>query len=122
MFFRLTNDWNHADGTSLKGYVSLRYKDIVEVFGEPTQGDEFKVSGEWIFFNDETGECFTMYDWKSTNLYDDRNPSVDKFRSSDSPFEFNVGGKTDASSFISWVKRRIQDYYSDKAIEQTILK
>jgi len=122
MFFRLTNDWNHAIGTSLKDYVTLRYKDIVQVFGEPTEVDEFKVSGEWIFINDETGECFTIYDWKSTNLYDPRAQSVDQFRSSSLPFKFNVGGKTDASTFISWVKRRIQDYYTDKAIEQTILK
>lgn len=122
MFFKLTNDWNLADGTSLKSYVNLRYKDIVEVFGEPTEGDEYKVSGEWIFFDEESRECFTIYDWKSTNLYDYNYPTVSEFRSSDTPFKFNVGGKTNADAFIAWVKRKIQDHYTNKAIEQTILK
>lgn len=124
MFFELTNDWTHASGTSLRGYADLRYKDIVSVFGEPTEGDEFKVSGEWIFFNKETNECFTIYDWKSTDLYAEGLPSVKEFRSSNELFEFNVGGKSgsDAAPFISWVERKIRDYYLDKAVEQTILK
>lgn len=124
MFFELTNDWDHSNGSSLRGYAFLRYKDIVSVFGEPIEGDEFKVSGQWIFFNKETNECFTIYDWKSTDLYDHRLPSVKQFRSSNELFKFNVGSKSgaDVQSFISWVERKIRDYYLDKAVEQTILK
>jgi len=53
----------YADGTSLQGYVTAYYHELVEVFGEPdlTNGD--KVTAEWCL-EFEDGTVATIYDWK----------------------------------------------------------
>ena len=75
-------------GTSLMGYVTISYQEIVEVFGEPNilnaqpSGDD-KVHNEWgIEFrvpieDDGMGDVddydtisATIYDWKEMDAYD----------------------------------------------------
>jgi hypothetical protein len=53
----------YADGTSLQGYVTAYYHELVEKFGEPdlTMGD--KVTAEWCL-EFEDGTVATIYDWK----------------------------------------------------------
>ena len=59
--------------TCLQGYVDVTYKELVEMFGEPTlglSGDE-KCQMEWVFnIVDKEGneERFTLYDWKTYDL------------------------------------------------------
>lgn len=123
--FRVVNNWDYCNGGSLRGYISLVYSDIVLAFGEPMpEGDEYKVSSEWIFYNDETGEHFTLYDWKSTNLYDDELPSVEEFRASQEPYEFHIGGESglDVESVKELIRRQI-DYVKNgnKYIDQYVL-
>ena len=49
-----TNKWL-AGGTSLIGYITCSYEDIVKMFGKPTIGDGYKVDAEWnIKWNDGT--------------------------------------------------------------------
>ena len=58
--------WDHpllVDGTSRMGDMNVRYKDLVLAFGEPAESDEPKVSGEWVFVEEESGEVFTLSDW-----------------------------------------------------------
>ena len=43
---------------------------LVAVFGPPAKVDGYKVSGEYVF-SDAAGSVFTVYDWKSTTLYED---------------------------------------------------
>ena len=57
-------------GTSLVGYVTAVYADLVEKIGYPTYtGDKYeKVQAEWLFqFEDEDGNKFvaSLYDWKN---------------------------------------------------------
>lgn len=98
---RVSLDTGFSSGTSLKGYLLARYCDLVAILGAPEGCDGYKVSGEWCFRTPE-GECVTLYDWKSTNLYDPDYPSVAEFRASEEFQEFNVGGNTSvaASDFI----------------------
>lgn len=79
-------------GTSLQGYVTASYHQLVEMFGEPTYtaedfGDD-KVTCEWVINYsqvDENGDedygTFTLYDWKGSKPYD---PAQE--------FTVNVGG------------------------------
>lgn len=79
-------------GTCLKGHILVRYRDLENLFGKPDTEDEYKVSGCWVF-TDNDGNVVTLYDWKKTNLYDESLPSVSEFRNSEQPTIFNVGGR-----------------------------
>lgn len=95
--FKRIYDINKAAGCSKKDSIVLSYRDVAAVFGEAKfYGDE-KVSGEWIFEDTETGEVFTLYDWKSTSLYSDSLPSVSEFRES-GPVTFNIGSRSTRDS------------------------
>ncbi len=98
--YKLNNNAS-ISGTSLKGYANFDYKHMRELFGEPNESDGYKVSGEWVF-EATNGDVFTVYDWKSTNLYDSDLPSVEEFRAS-GVNTFNIGGYNDASEFIAWL-------------------
>lgn len=95
-------------GTSLKAYIHASYPELENLFGEPLDGDGYKISGLWTFVNKE-GEVFTLYDWKQTELYDNELPSIKKFRDSDEVVEFNVGGRTSAVEFLQWLNEKIKD-------------
>jgi hypothetical protein len=58
---KFTKD-GYADGTSLQGYVTAYYHELVEVFGEPTDSGD-KVTAEWCL-EFEDGTVATIYDWK----------------------------------------------------------
>ena len=90
---------NQTCGTSLKGYTSATYKQLVAVLGEPTfntpSGDD-KTQVEWVvkFKND----YFTIYDWKTY----DREYTLNELTI------FHVGGKIDAFDFIVKLESKIQ--------------
>lgn len=115
MFKVLSRDsfWDKIQSTSRMGEIDLVYADIEKALGKPFESDEYKVSGEWVFYNEETGEAYTLYDWKSTDLYDSGYPTVEQFRANPDPQQFNIGGnhKGDVEEFkrqllahIQWVK------------------
>ena len=99
----LTADVN---GTHRVAEVDTTYAKIAKVFGPPIESDGYKVSGEWVF-TDAEGNVFTLYDWKSTSLYDSDLPTVYEFRRKRKPVTFNVGGNSDATAFLFWLKQKI---------------
>ncbi len=107
--YKFTNNLEKAYLTSLVGSVNLVYSEIVSKFGEPITGDEYKISGEWIF-EGSSGSVFTLYDWKSTNLYDPGLPSVEEFRSCKFKQQFNIGGndlaREEFSDFLEWLSSK----------------
>ena len=55
-------------GTHLVGEIRTTYAKLVELFGEPTEGDGYKVDAEWeIEF--ENGTVVTIYNWKNGKNY-----------------------------------------------------
>jgi hypothetical protein len=69
MNFKTHNETNvNAGGTSLQGYVSVSYHELLTKFGEPTGSDGFKSDAEWeILFDD--GKVATIYNWKDGKNY-----------------------------------------------------
>ena len=74
----INNDVTFKAGSSLQGYMSASYDELVAKFGEPTykaekQGDFDKVWTEWVleFEVEEDGETdyiyATIYDWKESS-------------------------------------------------------
>lgn len=88
--FKRTTDMSKANGTSLAFIgIDLSPKALIEMFGVPDMGDEFKVSGEYIF-EGKNGEIFTLYDWKNTSMYDKEAPSPQALWQQDE-VSFNIG-------------------------------
>jgi hypothetical protein len=50
--------------TCLQGYIVASYDRLVELFGEPTEGDGYKVDAEWLV-EFEDGTVATIYNWKN---------------------------------------------------------
>ena len=88
----------NVNGTSLKGYITASYRQLVEMFGEPSfgaSGDDKQtfsfVIGYEFTDEDETGTgVFTLYDWKGSRPYDDNQE-----------FSINVGGKSFNDSIVA---------------------
>lgn len=75
-------------GTHLQGYIYCGYDRLVEVFGEPTGGDGYKVDAEWdIEFED--GKVATIYNYKDgVNYLGEDGEEVETIR------EWHIGGLT----------------------------
>tara|TARA_B100001029_G_C15002317_1_gene418878 strand:+ start:251 stop:571 length:321 start_codon:yes stop_codon:yes gene_type:complete len=104
--FKLNQDAN-INGTCRQSEVQVSPSRLREVFGEPVECDGYKVSGEYIF-EDEEGSVFTLYDWKVTTLYDPEygiTPSL--FWSGTNPVWFNIGGNKSAADFVDWLQRKV---------------
>ena len=55
-------------GTHLVGEIDADYMELVELFGEPTNGDGYKVDAEWtVKFKD--GTIATIYNYKTGKNY-----------------------------------------------------
>jgi hypothetical protein len=94
--YKVTPDAD-ATGTHRMGYIRATYAELERLLGKPEEGDGYKVSGEWtITSGDCPGSVITLYDWKSTALYDESLPSVAEFRASPKARTFNVGGNNPA--------------------------
>jgi len=77
----INKDLMAANGTSLMGYFTATYNEVVAKFGEPIAGDGYKVTAEWIVvFEDDT--VATIYDWKTES------PTF----TPDEPYEWHIGG------------------------------
>jgi hypothetical protein len=58
----------NINGTSLQGYMQANFHDLVEIFGEPEDGDGYKTDAEWhVKFED--GTIATIYNYKDGRNY-----------------------------------------------------
>lgn len=84
--------------TSLMGYVTATYDELVEALGEPDYmgpGGDDKVETEWEWYDDEYGKI-TIYDWK---CFDNGNTSR-----SGQPYRWHIGG-TSSMAVIAVTER-----------------
>lgn len=67
MDYTVMNDNTNIQGTYLQGIINISYTKLVEKFGLPLAGDDYKVDAEWIIkINDSTA---TIYNWKNGKNY-----------------------------------------------------
>ena len=82
------NSGVNAGGTSLSGYLTANYDDLVTVFGEPHNDEGFKTDAGWdIEFED--GTIVTIYNWKNGKNY-----CGDEGEVTEEITDWNVGGNT----------------------------
>lgn len=107
------------NGTHKQGELQTTFGQLLAVFGMPEESDGHKSSGDWIF-ESKAGDVFTIYDWKSTSLYDSSLPSVDEFRRSPAIVTFSVGGRGNASDFLMWVSWRLNEITPEEVRRATL--
>lgn len=57
-----------AVGTHLQGYVNATYAELKRAFGEPSNGDGYKVDAEWVIRGLD-GVVATIYNYKDGKNY-----------------------------------------------------
>ena len=108
MIFTRTTEVGAADRTSLQGTIAISPRALVETFGRPDQGEESKVSGEYVFVSD-AGSVFTLYDWKLTTRWDEDGMSPERLWDSREPVVLNVGSRDgeSAGDFTDWLRQQV---------------
>jgi hypothetical protein len=101
VFRNLESARTATDFTSIKGYITATYNQLVEVLGEPTfntpSGDG-KTQVEWVV--EFENNYYTIYNWK---VYD-REYTLNELDT------FNVGSRVNALEFILELNEKIEHY------------
>ena len=100
-----------ADATYWYADVVLAPAAVERRFGVARGGDDYKVSRHWVFRKGDL--VFTLYDWKSTNLYESGLLSPEEFWACEEPMDLHVGSKEpatqeDAAAFVRWIEDEVQ--------------
>lgn len=106
--FELTDE--SPAGTCFQEYVTASYLELFELFGSPnSKGDEYKVSTEWDLVLKNEGAIITIYDWKTTVLYDPGGISVDELRRLPE-YEWHIGAKSSLSGLTAkeYIKKELE--------------
>lgn len=102
---------DEACGQSFHGQtVTCSYAALVRVLGEPnSDGDAYKVSTEWDI-RGKDGREYSVYDWKSTDLYDEEHlPTVEVSRLEPNA-TWHIGSDGRDSVFLNWLRGRLAGY------------
>ena len=88
------------------GEIQIIPSAVVRCFGEGESGDGFKVFRTWIFRRGDL--VFTLYDWKSTSLFDAEMWTPQELWASHEPFDLHIGSKepataNDVDEFIAYL-------------------
>ena len=106
----VSNDWTdiNVDGTSFQGNsIRLPYSTLVELLGEPSDSDGYKVDAEWLF-KDRPGAVATLYNWKNGPNYTGQS-RIEDIK------QWNIGGHESSQSLII-VMRALVERGIDKNI------
>lgn len=78
-------DKSSKEGTCYRATIEASYQDLVEIWGEPSKGDEYKVEAEWVI-RPTRNSVITIYNYKNSHAYDYKYPEITAVR------EWHVGG------------------------------
>jgi len=94
--------------TTNQGSISISPKRLTEVFGQPSSSDGYKTSGEYVFTS-ESGDVFTVSDYKSTSLYDDEMISPEEFWDEIGQVDLEIGAtsKNGVQEFKSFLEKSV---------------
>jgi hypothetical protein len=94
---KVNNDEPHfARGTGLVDYLSVSYKKLVSVFGEPNaENDGYKTDAEWVIFT--PAGIATIYNYKTgKNYLKDAGTPIDEIT------DWHIGGRN--KGVVKWLK------------------
>jgi hypothetical protein len=104
----------NCDGTHFLTEIGAAPRRLVQLFGSPGEGDDYKASGTYCF-SDEQMNVFTVYDWKETSLFWDSEdgdvdaPTPEEFWQRRKEVSFHIGGNDtgDVNAYKAWLQRQI---------------
>ena len=103
-------NWQAVNGTCLQGYITCDYKTLKKIFGNPENGDGYKVDAEWLIqFND--GVVATIYNYKDGKNYCGRNGLAKKHLT-----DWHIGGKSAMAERT--VEQYIEQYFALKRAKE----
>lgn len=93
--------------TSRADDIEVSPVEVVRALGAPhRRADAYKISGRYCFV--EGLRVFTVYDWKSTSLYDEKLPSPLAFWNSQSKVCLSIGSNCeDVADFKRWLLEKV---------------
>lgn len=107
MFRHVKSQEADLDGITIMGEVTVAPAAVVRRFGEPSPGEEYKISGEYAFLNNR-GEAFVLHDWLSTNLYHPDGPAPEDFWASEEATSLSISSlDLDVTEFAAWLKSQL---------------
>lgn len=109
-------------GTSFQEVIMLDYEIMADIFGESEYGPDDRTSAEWIFKCSETGDIFTVYDYKQTNIAgcNPGLPSIEYFRScGEVPYHIGSKPEADVCDFVNWLSNKLKGVSHEKHIFNT---
>lgn len=93
------------ESTSLFGYITTDYANIIALFGKPNRkGDEYKVDAEWEF--EMNGKVMTIYNYKDGKSYNGRNGLATKDIT-----EWHIGSANDVTKEIPILAKALNSNY-----------
>jgi len=97
---------SEASQTHFFNEVQILPHSVVRCFGTGDCGDGYKVSHTWAFRRGEL--IYSLYDWKSTHLYDSTMWTPQELWASNEPFDLHVGSREpatqgDVADFITFL-------------------
>lgn len=112
----LKTGYDHVEGTSLQGYLTASYSDLVSLFGRPSEGDGHKVDVEWYLLFEEGGKkvVATIYNWKNGINYCGKEEGIPTKKIT----EWHIGGHLPVAAEM--VKAYIDRYIGQKPKPKTI--
>lgn len=92
--------------------IKLRPIDLFMTFGRPQVCDNYKVSGEYMFVCQEDNTIISIYDWKTSSLYDSFDPQAMtpwNFWHSITPYDFHIAAPCieRLDSFVEFINAKI---------------
>jgi len=107
MFRKVKSQDVDLDGITIMGEVTAAPAAVVRLFGPPSPGDGYKISGEYAFVNDG-GEAFVLHDWMYTNLCSEDGPTPEEFWAIKEPLELSISSlDLDTAEFAKWVQQQL---------------
>jgi hypothetical protein len=105
--------WSTVSGSlgCLQGQIDAAPAKLIDVFGEPEEGDGCKVSGEYYFQDvEDPKKIFYVYDWKSTTLYDPEAWRPSELWGMTSDYDFHIGGQSTEGleDFKNWLNKKLE--------------
>lgn len=106
-------------GTSFHGRIITVYPRIFAQFmGDDYVSDDYKISREWVC--EYKGKVYTVYDWKSTDLYANGLPCVQSFWSSDLAEHLHIGSKSSTLEESEFVNHLLLAYKHFTSINKIV--
>lgn len=100
------NEHLSVSGTSRVGEVEIPPAALRSVWGDPIEGDGYKVTGEYTF--SLAGLTYTVYDFKCTKSYSDRAElESDDFWDETEPQRFSIGGRSRSRLSVEDFKKEL---------------